>query len=297
MLNKITASFCIMNALLEAMQYRNDPQAEAPTDEIITIAILACREFGGSMGKALKFVQESGLFPFMPSESRLGRRLHSPRDILPSIFPLLQAIWGGLENCTNYSIDTLLIPTCENIRADRCKIAPGMEFRGWIPSHRKHFHGVKFHLINPEKGFSKEFLILPGSRHNVLGLYQTLINLPPGSNLFADRAYTDCLAEDLLEEAEGIGLLPIRKRNSKCLSPPLQYLSTLKRRIIETIGSCINALFRSVSMRLPWKGFSLRFPALCWLAISIFCLRWQVGQKAFWRMKALPFSIIPLGGF
>jgi len=244
MLNKIIVSFCIIDDLLKAMQYRDDLQAKAPASEIIIIAILACQEFGGNMRKALEFVQELRLFSFVPSESRFNRRLHSLRDMLPSIFSLLQAIWERLENCTSYAIDTFPILVCENIRANRCKIAPGMEFRGWIPSHRKYFHGLKLHPLTSEKGFIKEFLILPGSWHDVIiGLYQMAINLPPGSYLFVDRVYTDYLAEDLLKLAEGIKLLPIRKRNSKRFSPPLQYLSILKRQVAKTVGSCINALF------------------------------------------------------
>ena len=185
-----------------------------PASEIITIAILACHEFEGNMRKALKFVQESRLFSFPPSESRFDQWLYSLRDIPPPIFSLLQAF------------------------------------------HRKYFHGLKLHLLIFEKGFIKEFLILSGSWHDVTGLHQMAINLL--RHLFADRAYTDYLAEDLLKLAERIKLFSIRKRNSRRFSPHLQYLYILKRRIVEAVGSCINDLFpKRIPIQLPWKDFSL----------------------------------------
>ena len=241
MLNKIIDSFCIIDDLLKAMQYRDDLQAKAPASEIIIIAILACQEFGGNMRKALEFVQELRLFSFVPSESRFNRRLHSLRDMLPSIFSLLQAIWERLENCTSYAIDTFPILVCENIRANRCKIAPGMEFRGWIPSHRKYFHGLKLYLLTSKKGFIKEFLILPGSWHDVARIYRMAINLPLGSCLFAtEHTQITWLRIYLSWQKEPSSFL----FGSEILNAfPLQYFSTLKHRIVEIVGSCINALF------------------------------------------------------
>ena len=40
-------------------------------------------------------------------------------------------------------------------------------------------------------------------------------DLPPGSVVYADKAYNDYEIEDLLAEAEDVRLLPVRKKNSK----------------------------------------------------------------------------------
>lgn len=258
MLNKVIASFCIIDDLLRILQYHDDPQTEAPASEIITIAMIACLEFGGNMRKALTFVKEIDFFSFVPSESRFNRRIHNLMDILCALFPLFRAVWEKLEDCTDYVIDTFPVPVCENIRANRCKIASGKVFRGWIPSKREHFHGLKLHLIVSERGFITEFLITPGSWHDITGLNQMAIDLPPGSNLFGDRAYTDYIAEDLLQEVEGIQFCPIRKKNSKRFSHCRQYLAIMKRRIIETVGSCINALFPKHIHAITLKGFILK---------------------------------------
>ena len=56
MLDKISATFCILDDLLHILHHRNDPQAKITDREILTIAILACQEFGGNMRKALQWV-------------------------------------------------------------------------------------------------------------------------------------------------------------------------------------------------------------------------------------------------
>jgi hypothetical protein len=70
MLDKIIATFCSLDDLLTILHHRNDPQAKAPDSEILTIAIVACQEFGGNMRKALQWVKALHLFSFVPSESR-----------------------------------------------------------------------------------------------------------------------------------------------------------------------------------------------------------------------------------
>jgi hypothetical protein len=46
MLDTIIATFCILDDLLHILHHRNDPQAKITDREILTIAILACQEFG-----------------------------------------------------------------------------------------------------------------------------------------------------------------------------------------------------------------------------------------------------------
>jgi len=60
-----------------------------------------------------------------------------------------------------------------------------------------HYHGVKLHLVTSDKGYVREFLITPGSVHDVQGLYLLPLNLERESILYADRGYTDYEAEDL----------------------------------------------------------------------------------------------------
>jgi hypothetical protein len=70
MLDKIIATFCILDDLLHILHQRDDPQAKITDSEILTIAIVACQEFGGNIRKALQWVIALLLFSFVPSESR-----------------------------------------------------------------------------------------------------------------------------------------------------------------------------------------------------------------------------------
>ena len=46
------------------------------------------------------------------------------------------------------------------------------------------------------------------------------LNLPPGSEVYTDAAYTDYTAEDDLEETSKISLKVMRKKNSKRQDEP-----------------------------------------------------------------------------
>ena len=114
--DKIIATFCILDDLLNILHHRNDPQAKITDSEILTIAILACQEFGGNMRKALQWVKALHLFSFVPSESRFNRRLHRLMPLLHALAPPLRAVWEALQTCTDYALDTFPMPVCENIR-------------------------------------------------------------------------------------------------------------------------------------------------------------------------------------
>ena len=119
MLDTIIATFCIPDDLLHILHHRNDPQAKITDREILTIAILACQEFGGNMRKALQWVKALHLFSFVPSESRFNRRLHRLMPLLHALAPLLRAVWESLEACTDYALDTFPMPVCDTNRQAR----------------------------------------------------------------------------------------------------------------------------------------------------------------------------------
>jgi hypothetical protein len=57
MLDKIIATFCLLDDLLKIRHHRHAPQAKIPDREILAIAILACQEFGGNRRQALQWVK------------------------------------------------------------------------------------------------------------------------------------------------------------------------------------------------------------------------------------------------
>jgi hypothetical protein len=54
MLSHTMAAFCIIDDALQAMGYKDDPQAKTPASAILTLAILAAMELGGKHNGRVK---------------------------------------------------------------------------------------------------------------------------------------------------------------------------------------------------------------------------------------------------
>ena len=116
---------------------------------------------------------------------------------------------------SEYVIDSLPVPACDNIRIQRCTLLQGEEHRGYIASKRRYFFGLKVHLLITGSGWPVEFVLTPGATADVQALKLLELDLPPGSLLHGDRAYTDYQEEDLLQEAAGVTLQAQRALSKK----------------------------------------------------------------------------------
>ncbi|SDF28245.1 hypothetical protein SAMN04488243_1381, partial [Thermus arciformis] len=97
MLSRLIAAFCIIDDALQAMGYKDDPQAKTPASAILTLALLAALEFGGKHNKALALAKDLGLFTHVPSPSRFNRRLHALYPLLLPLLHLLAQVWKHLH--------------------------------------------------------------------------------------------------------------------------------------------------------------------------------------------------------
>nr|WP_245606157.1 transposase [Thermus amyloliquefaciens] len=244
MLSRIIAAFCIIDDALQALGYKDDPQAKTPASAILTLAILAAMELGGKHNKALALAKDLRLFTYVPSPSRFNRRLHALypfflplRKIAPSgLTHLLAQAWKNLHQAQAYALDTFPLPACENIRAPRSRLFPDKAYRGFIPSKRVYFHGPKLHLLVDDGKFIHEVSLTPGSLHDLSSLLLLPLDLPEGAELYLDRGTkaTSMVSPkgylgDLLREAGGIVPMVIRRRNSRRYVPWLQYLAIVGR--------------------------------------------------------------------
>jgi hypothetical protein len=114
-------------------------------------------------------------------------------------------------------------------------------------------------MIIDENGLPIEFCITPLSTADIEGLKLLPCELPKGSTLIGDRAYTNYSLEDDLLEMMEISFQPKRKQNMKRqLSRMQEYLHASKRNMIETVFSMIvNKMPRSIKARTE-KGFLLK---------------------------------------
>jgi hypothetical protein len=118
MLSRTIAAFCIIDDALQAMGYKDDPQAKTPASAILTLAILAAMELGGKHNKALALAKDLNLFTYIPSPSRFNRRLHALYPLFLPLLHLLSQVWKNLHQAQAYALDTFPLP------------APGRRLRG-----------------------------------------------------------------------------------------------------------------------------------------------------------------------
>lgn len=254
----IVVAYCIVDDLLKAMGHQDDPQTKTPASVILTIWIVAALEHGGKQNKALERCRELKLFSFIPSRSRFNRRLHAVGHLIPLLLAMFKTLWEQLQEVQEYVLDTLPLALCENIRAPRCRLAKDLSYRGYTPSKRVYFHGLKLHLLVASNQFICEVELTPGSTADLDGLYLLPLDLPQGSELYLDRGYTDYLAEDDIQQAQEIKVRAIRKDNSTRYYQPSQFIAILGRKIIESVGSALTELFPKRIHATTLTGFVLK---------------------------------------
>jgi hypothetical protein len=270
MQDTIVIIYCLCDDLLKTMQHRDDPQTKLSSAEVMTVPLVAATFFHGNQGQAQRFLQEHGYIRTSLSRSRFNRRLHAlPSEVWNTLFSLLAQVFKQHNPSLDYVVDSLPVPVCDNIRIRRCQLLQGQEYRGYCASKRRYFYGLKVHLLITGTGAPVEFVLTPGSTSDVKALRQLTLDIPAGSTLHGDRAYTDYHEEDLLQESGAITLQPQRKKNSlRPLAPWLEFLSKPIRQRIETSFSQITRLFPKHIHAVTPRGFVLKL--VCFLlAFSI----------------------------
>ena len=286
----IVTIYCLCEDFLKAVRHRDDPQTRLSTAEVMTVPLVAATFFGGQIEKTRRFLYEYGYMPNMISKSHLNRRIHAVEPALWRVlFELLaQAFKQRNDPDQTYAVDSLPVPVCDNIRIRRCRIYPPEQeeaaaahdeeiapkrksFRGYIASKRRYFYGLRVHLVVTGAGEPVEFALAAGSEADVTIFKDLELDLPEGSIILADKAYTDYDYEDLLSEV-GLRLKAQRKKNSKRPRPMWEeFLGKPIRRYIETVFSRLTSLFPKKIHAVTPRGFELKI--VCFLlAFSIQCL-------------------------
>ena len=229
------------------------------------------------MERARRFLHEYDYVPASISKSRLKRLLYA---IGPELWQGLFSVLAGLFKRRNvrgtYAVDSLPVATCDNIRIRHCRLYPLQEhagaFRGYIASKRRYFYGLQVHLVVTEAGEPVEFALAAGSEADVAVFKDLELDLPEGSIIHADKAYTDYDYENLLKEV-GLNLKAQRKKNSKRPMPAWEeFLGKPVRQYIETVFGGLTGMFSKKIHAVTPRGFELK---IVWflLVVSIQCLQ------------------------
>jgi hypothetical protein len=272
----ITTIYCLCDEFLKARGHRHEPQARLSTAEVMTVPLVAASFFGGNVERARRFLREYGYVPTTISKGRFNRRLHAIEpELWRGLFSALAGVFKQRNAQGTYAVDSLPVAACDNIRIRRCRLYPLQEhagaFRGYIPSKRRYFYGLRVHLVVTGAGEPVEFSLEAGSEADVSVFKDLNLDLPWGSTILADKAYTDYDYEDLLEEV-GLHLKAQRKKNSKRPMPLWEeFLGKPIRQYIETVFGRLTSLFARKIHAVTPRGFELKIVWLL-LAFSIQCL-------------------------
>ena len=165
----------------------------------------------------------------------------------------------GRFPCSHFVVDSFPVKAYENHKSFHARIFRGKQHHGYSATRKQYFFGIKVHMIIDEDGVPIEFCFTPGSTSDIAGLKELACELPEGSILFGDKAYTSYELEDDLLEMAKIRLIPKRKTNMKrqhsgsmeCL------LSNTRNRIETAFSSIISRMPRHIAARTE-KGFYLK---------------------------------------
>lgn len=204
----------ICDAYLKQKGFQDDPQAQMTTTEVLLTCLVAAWFFANNLRLACAALAESGLVPFMLSESRFCRRR---QKITPQDWQAVLTLLCARHPSDTFAVDSCPMPVCHNRRAERCRLYQdeGNAYWGYCAAKEAYYYGLKAHAIVAASGCPVEVLLLCGCSADLTGLKELLLALPPGSKLYADKAYSDYDYEDQLKTEQGIELLPIRKSNLK----------------------------------------------------------------------------------
>ena len=264
MVTKTITIYVFFDDILKSMNYK-EPETRKTTDaQIITVVLIAAGYFGGNIEKSLCFVRCTGLMPDILGKSRFNRRLHQIGELLSDLFLYVGQTVKELNLETTYSIDSFPVTVCQNIRIINSKLVKGKEYHGYCASKRIYFYGFKVHMIVTSNGIPVEFTFTTGNKHDLDGIKQLPVNLPQGSELLADCAYTDYLLEEMLAD-NGVNLLAARKNNSKHPHDPcLEYLISIGRKRIETAFSDIAKYMPKKIHAVTETGFLIKLVMFIW---------------------------------
>ena len=229
----IVPVYVMIDDVLRLMNYQDDVRATMSAAEVLTVAVVAARFFQNHHERALCILQKLGDIPRL-SVSRFNRRLHALQELLWQVTQVLSDIFAA---GSVYIIDTLPLPVCKRVRAQRCKKVQGEAFWGYCAAKDEFFFGWQLHLLCDAQGVPVAFDILP-ARWDELTIVQDLLAvLPAGSSVVADKGYISDQDQQLSYIHGTVRLIPKQRRNMRGNSREDAQLIRQHRSMIETVNS------------------------------------------------------------
>lgn len=257
---QIIAIYCLCDDFIKSKKIIDWPNVKITTSEVMMSHVVAVRFFYGNLDRARNFLYEHCYLNKQLTLSALNKRIHKiDTSWWLEILEFIQC-WGkrtGLP--TEYIVDSFPVSVCRNIRIQRCRIYQHEEFRGFNVSKKEYFYGLKATVITTREGCPLRVILCPGQEHDIVPFRLMDLNLPIGSEIYGDSAYTDYEHEDKLLKEKGIRLIAERKSNATRPMNLEDYVN------LKYIRGTIETAFGLISRMLPRKihavtpaGFELK---------------------------------------
>lgn len=191
MFDKAIITYCVCDEVCKANRMKDDPQCKMSTAEVMTFAILSALLFSGNYRHAALITRHCRLFPKVLSLSHWVRRIHRiPDEVWMQVFIALRLfLRNDSTNC--FVVDSFPVKAYENHKSFRARIFTGKEYHGYTASKKQYFFGIKVHLVVDTCGVPVEFSLTPGSFADITAFKQMALELPTGSKILGDKAYTN----------------------------------------------------------------------------------------------------------
>jgi hypothetical protein len=254
----IVTAYCLCDDLLKSMNHRDDPQGCISDAEVMTIALVAARFFGGNQALSNLMLHEQRYIKFHLSRSRYCRRLKKIHKYYEALFAVLGDYFKTQNTQQTYVVDSMPVAVCDNYRSLRCRIYRDKRYKGYVASKKRYIFGIKIHLLTTGKGEPVEFTLTAASEHDLTGLYALPCYLPKGAILYGDKAYVQQVVEETFKEY-GIDYAPIRRSNAKVQDEPaIRYLKSIRRKCVETTNSLIERIMPKHIHAVTKEGFETK---------------------------------------
>ena len=234
----IVTAYCLIEDLLKADGYHDDPRTTVSAAEVLTVAVVAAKYFQNHHERALCILVQLGDIPPL-SVSRFNRRLHALSDWLYGLVTVLGELFAAGEV---FIIDSMPLPVCKRVRASRCKKVRGQAYCGYCAAKREKFFGWRLHLICTPAGIPVSFDMLPASEHDLTPIHELMVHLPAGATVFGDKGYISADDAQTILEDTGVRLVTIRRKNMTPNTWADDFDLRLYRRRIETVYSQLEAM-------------------------------------------------------
>lgn len=250
----IVTSYVIIDDVLKHIGHTDDTRARVSSAEILTVAIVSAKYFQNHHERALCLLQQTGYLPKL-SVSRFNRRLHALQNILLLVASLL----GEMMATGNvFVIDTMPVPVCKRVRANRCRKVQGNDYLGYCASKREYYCGWQLHLVCDAGGVPVAFELLPASWDELTLVQELLYVLPAGSVVVADKGYISDKDQQLSYINGRVRLVPKQRRNMAGNTVEDAALIRAHRSRIETVNSQLEKMGLQRLHARTNPGFALK---------------------------------------